>query len=73
MPSEGVCSRAILPPMKSTTARIQRRGGSHVQVGQHLIQAASDIFLGWTHAEGGRHFYLRQLRDMKIKPLVELF
>jgi hypothetical protein len=42
-------------------------------VGQHLMQAASDIFLGWTHGQGGRHFYLRQLRDMKIKPLVETF
>jgi uncharacterized protein (DUF2252 family) len=47
--------------------------GQRVVVGQHLIQAASDIFLGWTHGQGKRHFYLRQLRDMKIKPLVELF
>jgi uncharacterized protein (DUF2252 family) len=47
--------------------------GQRVVVGQHLMQAASDIFLGWTHGEGKRHFYLRQLRDMKIKPLVELF
>lgn len=47
--------------------------GQRVVVGQHLMQAASDIFLGWTHGEGKRHFYLRQLRDMKIKPLLELF
>ena len=47
--------------------------GQRVIVGQHLMQAASDIFLGWTQGEGGRHFYIRQLRDMKIKPLVELF
>jgi uncharacterized protein (DUF2252 family) len=47
--------------------------GQRVVVGQHLMQAASDIFLGWTHGQGKRHFYLRQLRDMKIKPLVELF
>jgi uncharacterized protein (DUF2252 family) len=47
--------------------------GQRVVVGQHLIQAASDIFLGWTHGEGRRHFYLRQLRDMKVKILVELF
>ena len=47
--------------------------GQRVVVGQHLMQAASDIFLGWTHAEGKRHFYLRQLRDMKVKPLLELF
>ncbi len=47
--------------------------GQRVVVGQHLMQAASDIFLGWTHGQGKRHFYLRQLRDMKIKPVVELF
>jgi hypothetical protein len=47
--------------------------GERVVVGQHLMQAASDIFLGWTHGQHGRHFYIRQLRDMKIKPLVELF
>ena len=47
--------------------------GQRVVVGQHLMQAASDVFLGWTHGQAGRHFYVRQLRDMKIKPLVELF
>ena len=47
--------------------------GQRVVVGQHLMQAASDVFLGWTEGRGGRHFYVRQLRDMKIKPLVELF
>jgi uncharacterized protein (DUF2252 family) len=47
--------------------------GQRVVAGQHLIQAASDILLGWTHGQGKRHFYLRQLRDMKVKPLVELF
>jgi len=32
------------------------------------MQAASDIFLGWTVGlETGRHFYVRQLRDMKIR------
>jgi uncharacterized protein (DUF2252 family) len=47
--------------------------GQRVVVGQHLMQAASDIFLGWTDGGAGRHFYIRQLRDMKMKPLVELF
>jgi uncharacterized protein (DUF2252 family) len=47
--------------------------GQRVVVGQHLMQAASDLLLGWTLGQGGRHFYIRQLRDMKIKPLVELF
>lgn len=44
-----------------------------VVIGQRLMQSASDIFLGWTHGQHGRHFYLRQMRDMKLKPLVEMF
>ncbi|RKE22282.1 DUF2252 domain-containing protein [Streptomyces sp. TLI_171] len=39
--------------------------GERVVAGQRLIQAASDIFLGWMTGPGGRHFYWRQLRDMK--------
>lgn len=37
------------------------------------MQSASDLFLGWTEGKLGRQFYVRQLKDMKIKPLVELF
>ena len=39
--------------------------GQRVVVGQQLMQATSDIFLGWTRAPAGRDFYLRQLWDMK--------
>ena len=40
--------------------------GHRVVAGQRLMQAASDIFLGWmTGQPGKRHFYWRQLRDMK--------
>jgi len=43
--------------------------GERVVAGQHLMQAASDIFLGWQRVEGldgiSRDFYLRQLRDWK--------
>ena len=45
--------------------------GQRVVAGQKLMQAASDIFLGWTE-DRGRHFYLRQLRDIKIQPMVEV-
>ncbi len=41
--------------------------------GHRLMQPASDIFLGWTEGRQGRHFYVRQLRDVKIKPAVETF
>lgn len=47
--------------------------GERVVRGCLLMQSASDLFLGWTEGERGRQFYVRQLRDMKIKPLVELF
>lgn len=41
-------------------------GGHRVVAGQRFMQAASDIFLGWmTGKPAGRHFYWRQLRDMK--------
>ena len=40
--------------------------GRRVVEGQRLVQAQSDIFLGWTiGAPEGRHFYVRQLRDWK--------
>ena len=47
--------------------------GQRVVMGQRLMLSSSDIFLGWTEANNGKHFYIRQLRDMKLKPLVELF
>ena len=46
--------------------------GKRVVQGQRLMQAASDIYLGWTKApDGSRHFYWRQLRDMKGSADVE--
>ncbi len=43
--------------------------GQRVVAGQHLMQASSDIFLGWDQVEGTdgvqRDFYIRQLRDWK--------
>jgi len=47
--------------------------GQRVVMGQRLMQPASDIFLGWVTAPNGRQFYVRQLRDVKIKPMVETF
>ena len=38
--------------------------GKRVVVGQRIMQAASDVFLGWARA-GGFDTYVRQLRDMK--------
>jgi len=53
--------------------------GSHTNNGQRVVhgyrmmQSASDLFLGWTEGKLGRQFYIRQMKDMKIKPLLELF
>ena len=53
-----------------------RNEGQRVVAGQHLMQAASDIFLGWQHIEAGldgqsRDFYVRQLRDWKYSAEIE--
>ncbi len=45
--------------------------GQRVVRGQQLIQAASDIFLGWGRLKGV-DFYVRQLRDMKASVEVSL-
>lgn len=47
--------------------------GQRVVMGQRLMQTASDIFLGWVTGGAGRQFYLRQLRDVKLSPMVETF
>ncbi|SDD82594.1 Uncharacterized conserved protein, DUF2252 family [Cupriavidus sp. YR651] len=45
--------------------------GQRVIAGQRLMQAASDVFLGWTRGANGRDFYVRQLRDMKLSAVIE--
>ena len=45
--------------------------GQRVVTGQRLTQSASDIFLGWTKGKKGRHFFVRQLRDMKMSFPIE--
>jgi uncharacterized protein (DUF2252 family) len=50
--------------------------GQRVVAGQRLMQASSDIFLGWQHIEAGlderpRDFYIRQLRDWKFSLDIE--
>ncbi len=47
--------------------------GERVVIGQQLVQAASDVFLGWTETAAGHHFYVRQLRDMKGSARIDRF
>jgi uncharacterized protein (DUF2252 family) len=53
-----------------------RNHGERVVTGQRLMQASSDIFLGWVHVEAGldespRDFYGRQLKDWKASAEIE--
>jgi uncharacterized protein (DUF2252 family) len=49
-----------------------RQHGERVVQGQRMMQAASDIYLGWTKGlDVRRHFYWRQLRDMKGSAIVD--
>src|SRR5215213_8996984 len=49
-----------------------KQHGERVVSGQRMMQAASDIYLGWTKGvDANRHFYWRQLRDMKGSAEVE--
>lgn len=53
---------------------LHKNHGERVVAGQRLMQSASDIFLGWTMgSKSGRHFYVRQLRDMKVSAIIEGF
>ena len=52
---------------------LHSNNGQRVVHGCRMMQSASDLFLGWTEGAVGRHFYVRQLKDMKIKPMVEVF
>jgi hypothetical protein len=49
--------------------------GERVVAGQLLMQAESDIFLGWTHVTGpdgvDRDYYVRQLKDWKFSASIE--
>ena len=46
--------------------------GYRVVAGQRVMQAASDIFLGWARTKE-HDYYLRQFRDMKVSAEVETF
>ncbi|WP_243057771.1 DUF2252 domain-containing protein [Nocardioides sp. SR21] len=59
-------SDSVLAPYVGGEPDEPVNNGHRVVVGQRLMQPASDLFLGWGTAPTGRHFYIRQLRDMKL-------
>lgn len=62
---------SVLEPY--TTKSAYKHHGQRVVEGQRLVQAASDVFLGWTSSSTGKQFYVRQLRDKKVGPDIENF
>jgi uncharacterized protein (DUF2252 family) len=62
---------SVLAPYAGQVPRSNH--GERIVCGQRLLQAASDIFLGWTIDSEGRHYYVRQLRDMKMSVDVTKF
>jgi len=52
---------------------VYKNNGQRIVYGYRLMQPYSDPFLGWTEIQGGRHYFFRQLRDIKISMKVETF
>ena len=50
---------------------VHNNHGARVVNGKRLVQTATDIFVGWGSWQG-RDYYVRQFRDMKIIPTIEL-
>jgi uncharacterized protein (DUF2252 family) len=65
--------KSVLAPYVPAGKSAFTHEGQRVVVGQRLMQASSDNFLGSSTGSFGRHFYLRQLRDMKISAELESF
>jgi uncharacterized protein (DUF2252 family) len=59
-------NNSVLAPYDPVTPKGKVHNGERVVNGQHLMQPASDIFLGYGTSPEGRAFYVRQLRDMKL-------
>jgi hypothetical protein len=60
---------SVLEPYAGSS--LHANNGQRVVVGQRIMQAASDVFLGWTRTRTGRDVYVRQLRDMKMSVVIE--
>jgi uncharacterized protein (DUF2252 family) len=62
-------SASVLEPYLGRSA--QRHHGQRVVIGQRLMQAASDVFLGWMTGPLGPQYYWRQLWDAKLSANLE--
>lgn len=64
--------RSVLAPYVPAGKSAFKHEGQRVVAGQRLMQSVSDMFLGWATGPAGNHFYLRQLRDMKVSFEIEM-
>ena len=56
---------SVLAPFAGASAYANH--GERVVVGQRMMQAATDVFLGWTRSPiDNRHFYIRRLKDSRL-------
>jgi uncharacterized protein (DUF2252 family) len=62
-------STSVLEPFAGPS--VYHNKAHRVVAGQRLMQAASDIFLGWIRDSDGRDYYWRQLRDMKGSVVID--
>jgi len=62
---------SVLEPFAGTS--VFSNHGQRVVNGYRLMLPASDMFLGWSQGDNKRHFFIRQLRDIKISMRVETF
>lgn len=58
--------RSVLEPYAGTSRFSEQ--GHRVVSGQRMMQASSDVFLGWLTGTQQHEYYVRQLRDMKWSP-----
>jgi hypothetical protein len=63
--------QSVLEPY--STFKTSQTNGARVVIGQRIMQSSSDVFLGHYVADTDKHYYVRQLRDVKIRPMVEIF
>jgi uncharacterized protein (DUF2252 family) len=63
--------RSVLEPFLGASGF--GHSGQRIVIGQRVMQATSDIFLGWTTGVDGTDYYIRQLRDIKYSvPLIHV-
>ncbi len=57
-------ARSVLAPYAGESAYPNH--GQRVVVGQRMLQAATDVFLGWAEDASGRQVYVRQVKDARL-------